>query len=206
MLCLCKVPLGCKKSTIPNWNQHLERRPTTHLHSLPCCNIYFYSVSASTLKKKKKKIDLNVQFFTATLSPKKLVWKTSICLWLSVWGISWSQELILETWTKFNFLWLRAGSTISQLPYHFTLCVGDGICPARSSCCNKAAKTVNWVSRASPGMQISLSASCLLTDPRPGCWAHPGAYASPRRAPPRRLYLTGPYKDAQILPLSTQIQ
>lgn len=55
-----------------------------------------------------------------------------------------------------------------------------------------AAKRPRRVIRAPPGMPISLSASCLLTDPRPRCWAPPGAYASPRRALPRRIYLMGP--------------
>lgn len=105
---------------------------------------------------------------------------------------------------KFAFWWLRAGSTISQLPYPFTLCMGDGIGPVQSSCCNKAARTVNRVTRASPGMQSSLQVSCLPTDLRARCWAHPGAYASPRTALPRRLCLMGPHKQTQTLPPGTQ--
>lgn len=126
------------------------RRPTMHFNSLPCCKIYFFSVFCKHMQKKtpnKSNIILNDQFFYNHPSPPKMVWKMSTCLSLPIWGTFWPQELTLATWTEFAFLWLRAGSTISQFLNHFTLCVADAIGPARSFFLQQSwlYKAVNWV-------------------------------------------------------------
>lgn len=140
MLCLCKVPLGCcKKSTIPNWKQHLEGGQQ-HICTLCPAAVSISALFSASTCKRKKSVFLMSNFLQPPFFPKNLVWKMSTC-----WPLSEAspdpRNWYLKPGQSF-FLWLRAGSTISELPYHFTLCLGDGICPARSSHCNKATKVV----------------------------------------------------------------
>lgn len=97
--------------------------------------------SATTLT--RKKIILNVLVFCSDpSSPKNAKCQSDCHCLFKVFpdARNWSLK------PRWNLLFCGLGQdlpSLSSITVHRCMC--DGICPARFSCCNKATKTVNWV-------------------------------------------------------------